>query len=146
MKRFVWNYYNRVEREMYVTDATTSWNYSTATYRQANANSANQVDFVIGIAEDACEFGLMAGATTSASTLRRVYSVIGIDSTTGPYRGVCALIVNNSQIGTGFTSLRTVLAAGHHYAAWVEAGAGTDTQTFFSSAGAYAWLEGTVMG
>src|SRR5437899_2723242 len=50
-KRFVWNYYNRVQRALVVRDATATWTYTTATYRQANASSANQVAVVVGVNE-----------------------------------------------------------------------------------------------
>ena len=146
VKRYVWNYYNRAQREMYVADPATSWNYSTATYRQANANSANQLDFVIGVAEDTCEFGLTYCSATSAATIRRVYGAVGIDSTTGPYRGQTSIPANSTVIFNGFSNLRTVIAAGHHYAAWLEAGAGADSQVFYSAGGSYAWLEGMITG
>lgn len=50
-KRFCWNYYNRVRRAMRVVEATDSWAYSTAAYRQANGSTANQIAFVVGVAE-----------------------------------------------------------------------------------------------
>ncbi len=146
VKRYVWNYYNRTARELYVADTATSWNYSTAIFRQANANSANQVDFVIGVAEDTCELGLTYCAATSAATIRRVYGGIGIDSISAPLRGQTSIPANSSVIFNGYASLRTVVAAGHHYAAWLEAGGGTDTQTFYSAGGSYGWLEGLITG
>ena len=40
-KRYVWNYYNRVARPMRVTEATDTWTYTTAAFRQANGAAAN---------------------------------------------------------------------------------------------------------
>lgn len=66
-RRCLWNYYNRIERSILVTDtgsATSS--YNTATYRQANANVANQAAILIGIPEDAISLkvtGLVAFGT-----------------------------------------------------------------------------------
>ena len=52
LKRFVWNFYNRIERQLVVTDDTDSWTYNTATtWRSLNNSSANQVAFVIGVDE-----------------------------------------------------------------------------------------------
>src|SRR6185369_10519211 len=42
-KRFVWNAHNQVPRTLKnATETADSWNYTTATWRQANANAANQ--------------------------------------------------------------------------------------------------------
>ena len=51
--RYIWNYYNRVPIKMIKTvTSATSWNYTTAVFRQANGDTANQIDFVYGVAED----------------------------------------------------------------------------------------------
>lgn len=50
-KRFVWNYYNRVPRQAYVIESTSSWTYSTGTWRRMNANTNMQVQFVVGVDE-----------------------------------------------------------------------------------------------
>ena len=44
--RYVANAYNDVERQLVVVDTTDSWTYTTATFRQARASSANQVAYV----------------------------------------------------------------------------------------------------
>lgn len=49
-KRFVWNYYNRVNRNLYVTDGTTH-NYTTGTYRSWNNDAAIRVQFICGVVE-----------------------------------------------------------------------------------------------
>jgi hypothetical protein len=46
-KRFVWNVYNQVPRTLQKLGSG-SWSYSTNTWRQANADSANQVEIVVG--------------------------------------------------------------------------------------------------
>jgi hypothetical protein len=51
VKRYVWNMYNRAERVLQRLETTASWTYQTATFRQANAAAANQVDVVQGLAE-----------------------------------------------------------------------------------------------
>src|SRR5207302_2321560 len=50
-KRYVWNYYHRVRRVLRRLETTSTWTYTTATFQQANASTANQVDAVIGFAE-----------------------------------------------------------------------------------------------
>ena len=82
-KRYIWNYNNRVLRPMRVLEATDSWTYSTATWRQANGATGNQLDFVIGIAEDAVEANITVGAACS-NTGSNVNVAVGLDSTTTP--------------------------------------------------------------
>jgi hypothetical protein len=48
-RRLVYNYYNKISRTFLRQESTVSWIYSTATLRQVNANSANQVEVVIGV-------------------------------------------------------------------------------------------------
>ncbi|MDP1695340.1 MAG: hypothetical protein Q8L29_00300, partial [archaeon] len=55
-RRFVWNYYNRVDRSLSISESATSWvNGTSSLFRQANGNSANQVQAVIGVIEDNVE-------------------------------------------------------------------------------------------
>jgi hypothetical protein len=79
-KRFLWNYYNRVPRELRVTESTNSWTYNSATVRPLNNSTANRVELVIGVAEAYVEFThwMTAGTTASAAAI----SGIGLDSTT----------------------------------------------------------------
>src|SRR5262249_22910753 len=46
--RFVWNFYNRVHRDLLVADTTANWTYANATVRQANGSSSNKVEVVCG--------------------------------------------------------------------------------------------------
>jgi hypothetical protein len=47
--RELWNAYNRVKRPMLKVEAAGIWSYSVAAWRQANGNTANWLDFVIGL-------------------------------------------------------------------------------------------------
>lgn len=51
-RRFVWNYYNRVHRELLVTESANSWSYTTASWTTFNSSTANRVEFVIGVSEE----------------------------------------------------------------------------------------------
>ncbi|MFM9889791.1 MAG: DUF2793 domain-containing protein [Rickettsiales bacterium] len=128
--RYMWNYYNRTLRPMSAFDATASWTYSSPAWRQANGNSANQLNFVIGVSEDAVNVALMNSVTNSTATARTVYATVGLDNTAGtPFTFAgSGVIVNNyynlTNIGTG------LVAAGRHYLTWLEYGAGSDVQTW----------------
>lgn len=129
--RFLWNYYHRARRGMSRAETTATWAYSTNTLRQANASTSNQLNFVIGVAEDTVEAQCSANAVGSGTTLRGVIVGIGLNSTT----------TNSAQVQVkGFSTTvapvpslaayNGVPAAGINYLAWLEAGAGADTQTW----------------
>lgn len=123
-KRFVWNYYHRASRQMTVED-TSSWTYTTATWRQANGATANKAEFVIGVAEDPVVAEVSAHAANSVvSNISTFASVgVGVDSITAPTDGhdsqqayaYVAAIPCGARAAGAFT-----VAAGYHYVAWLE--------------------------
>ena len=128
-KRYVWNYYNRVQRFMKAGDATATWNYSVATYRQANGSTANQLDCVVGVVEDSVYVSVSAHVGT-AGTSATCLSGIGVNSTTVN----SALIRETSTISAG-TSIHLPCSyygynLGRTYYPWLEIGQGSGTQTW----------------
>lgn len=133
--RYLWNYYNRVNRIGRAADSTASWSYSASSFQQARATAANQVNYVAGVAEDFVHADVCAPyVASSGATVRTVQVGIGLDSTT----------VNSAQTGTfaqtnntlGSTCRATysgIPAAGKHSIVWLEKGAGSDTQTWYTS-------------
>jgi len=124
-KRFLWNYYNRVERDFGVIDTANSWTYTTNTWRQANGNAGNKVEFVVGVNEDAVRAVGVAVAFVQNNSTRSARASIVLDSTTVPGK-----VVGGGFITTGpgiFTSMPLAFTGragiGYHYLAWVEAGA-----------------------
>ncbi|MDO9546637.1 MAG: hypothetical protein Q7J07_07805 [Pelolinea sp.] len=49
--RFVWNYYNRLEKSLLVTEDTDNWTYVGTAWQALNSSTANRVQFVIGVDE-----------------------------------------------------------------------------------------------
>ncbi len=49
----LWNCYNQVEVGSTSSDSTSSWTYSSATIRQANASATNQFNFIVGLSSNA---------------------------------------------------------------------------------------------
>lgn len=82
-KRFVWNYYNRVDRQAREFDGTGSWTYSGAVWRQARATASNKVEFVCGIQEDFINATHTAVVQSAATTGGNMVGV-GINTTTLP--------------------------------------------------------------
>jgi hypothetical protein len=135
-KRFLWNYYHRAKRVMRVLPATASWNYTTATYRQANADTANQLDMVIGVAGDAVSAEVSV-RLVNASVPVNTFVSIGVDSTTTPDAGaiggdqVPTLISNVSQVSS--SSLKTIPGVGRHFLVWLEKSEATGTTQWIAN-------------
>lgn len=128
--RYVWNAFNRLKRMLRATDsATTSWNYTTNTYRQANADTGNELDFVIGLSEEQVSANVQVDAS-NASGSTSVQVNIGLDSaTTEAADSIGALV------GIGATAARSTVRAvyegfpgiGKHALVWLEKSGATGT-------------------
>lgn len=136
-KRHVWNMYNRRLRPMLVLEATSSWTYSTATWRQMNGSTANQLDIVRGLDEDAVSASVRMLTLNSTASKRHVICGVGIDSTTAfasgclpQYGGVDNTI--EFALGATYSGLPGL---GRHYVSALEQGSGADTQTWYGTNG-----------
>jgi hypothetical protein len=136
VKRFVWNAYNQTLRPMVRRDPSLTWTYSTDAFHQANANSANQIEFVCGLAGCPTKCRVASVVENSTSTRRLVIHAIGIDAT---WSTTAATATMQSVIGNEtFYNLPTVqfngyAGLGYHKFVWLERGAGADTQTWVGS-------------
>jgi hypothetical protein len=151
-KRFVWNYYNRVTRPMRVLEATDSWNYTTATIRQANGAAGNQLDFVVGVSESAVSAHVAAMAQNTNIPVE-VDVMIGLDSTSAIASG-CINSIGLSQVAnvplTLTASWTGYPGVGRHFLTWLEYSAATGTTTWLgdngnpsrTQAGIHGWLMG----
>ena len=135
-KRMVWNAYNRRARSMSVTDTTDSWNYTTATWRQARATATNQIAFVRGLSEDAVDAAVLgAYGNSTAAVLGSVG--IGLDSTSvnsaTAFQAATAFTINTVSPSTA--RYRAFPGLGYHYLVWLEISQATGTGTFYGDAG-----------
>ena len=152
IKRHLWNYYNRVPRIMRVTDSTDTWSYSTATIRQSNANAANQLDFVVGVAEVMADVTCRSAAA-STSLGDNVSTGIGYDDTTtytaGQLMGRVYVQVANQNIAVE-AHLKHYPAVGRHTYSWNERAGTVGTMTWHGDNGAptvdQAGIHGTIDG
>lgn len=145
--RFVWNYYNRVNRSMRsATETADTWTYTTATFRQANANTANQLNFVIGFGEDCVNSSVIASAANTTAGVN-IGAAIGLNSTTTPATG-CVNPLQRTQVASGTTYLQThaqwtgIPAAGRNFLAWLEWSTATGTTTWLGDGGGTTFLAG----
>lgn len=148
-KRFVWNAHNRRRRPMRVLETTDSWNYSTATMRQANGAAANQLDFVIGSDDDGVEATVLALVSNNNNDVTLV-SAIGLDSTSAAAPG-CLIGYQNSagnRVRVNTSTLRTFTGIGRHTLVWLEYSGATATTTWYGDIGtpliAQSGITGTV--
>ena len=136
-KRHVWNAHSRVVRPMKAVETTDSWTYTTGTIRQANAAAANQLDFLVGLSEDAIIAQVQAGL--SSNTANHGGQVgIGLDSTT----------VNSATIhGGGLSAVANIATQAHasyrdfpglgrHTLVWLEAGTNAGSTTWYGDVAA----------
>lgn len=134
-KRFLANFYHARPRRLFRAETAGSWTYATASWRQVNANTANQVEWVTGIEEAPISLGCVTqGSHGTPGTL--IGGAFGVDSVTGPsgislgatfYAQVANVAMTNVCVGEAY------LGIGRHYAAWIEYGA-VGTTTFNGNA------------
>ena len=145
--RHVWNYFNRVKRIMYKNDSTATWNYTTATWRQANGSSSNQLDFVIGISEDFVE--AMALVHTSNPTGNAEARIgIALDATnTNDGTLTHPMNVVSSAAAQPKCFYKAYVAIGRHYLAWTEYSQATGTMTWYGLSANYivSGIEGVLL-
>lgn len=136
-KRNLYNYYNRVLRPMKAaTDATGNWTYTTATWRQANANTANQLEYVQGVSED--EVHAEVNVQTSQSGTADHGPGIGVDSTSADssnFRSY-ALVTVGANIPARAV-YRGFPGVGRHTLVWLERSVASGTTTWYNTVGVY---------
>lgn len=125
-KRHLWNYYHRALRVLRVNETADTYTYATATMRQANANAANQLAVVVGIAEVAIQVETRVTWAHSAIGGFLITS-IGEDSTTTTAVGTQISTTVTDAAGTfkvSQASLRKYPAIGYHVYPWLEQASG----------------------
>lgn len=147
--RFCWNVYNQKERLLQSPlETADSWTYTSTTIRQANANTANQFDFILGLRQDPVYATVFAGSSNT-SGLVEARVAVGVDSITAMAAGS----VNTKQASQVANGLSSALAswAGHpgigrHYIAWLELSAAAGTTTWWGDSGAPASAQSGLLG
>lgn len=138
-KRCIWNMYNRVKRPLYCGDSTNSWTYTTATWRQVRASANNQVEFMIGLSEDA----VFSIANARAVNTSAVFATgIGVNSTsvnsatTTAGSGSTGVAQGASAVYSGLPGI------GYNYLAWLEISQAANTTTWYGDNGLTYWQMG----
>lgn len=154
-KRYVSNVSRRARRPLLKQEATATWNYTLAAFRQANGAAANQVDVVVSVPGALLDLSV-AAAVANATAAVAVAVNIGEDSTTVAIdSGIGGFIDTAGNINI-FNPLNYHLtktpAVGRHFYAWLEFSTATGTSTWLGSlagvgtmtrsSGLAGWIEG----
>lgn len=132
-KRFVWNRYNQLATDIGVVDKTDTWNYLTATWRQADGATGNKIEYVTGEANTLAQCSLDASVQTANTGATALQTAIGVDSTSAP-TGHYGQYYNNSSdvvIINMASNYRGRPGLGYHFVSWLEIGSTTGTSTFY---------------
>lgn len=141
-QHLICNYYNKRQITLVKNETTSSWNYTTATWRAANANNANRIQIV-------------TDGKIQVTALVRCYGYNwasqGSNGSVGV--GVDSITANSAQIKVGglgdtygtmlASEYHGLLSAGFHYLQWLEIAQawgtstwiGTDSSIFFPTSG-----------
>lgn len=153
LKRFVWNHYNRVRRPLNQADTVANYNYTTATWRQAHGDVAQQLELVVGVADALLDLTISAIASNTGANVQLGIG-IGEDSTTVPLatvNGGPQITQVAAQLVPWSAHLAKTPAIGRHVYArleWSTASGTTQWQTSANFAGNGAisaingWIEG----
>lgn len=130
---YCWNMYNRISIGAFNIDSTSSWTYTTAAWRQKNASTGNQINFVVGQPEETFDcFNSQLSTIAVNGNIR--YNGIGYDSTSATATGSSSGALASGTIAPGQTALATFTRPceiGYHYVAALEFGNATSTPTFY---------------
>lgn len=150
-KRYVWNYNNRIRKNMKAQDATATWNYNTNTFREANGGTTNQLDMVIGVSEDIINAKVMGAAANSGGTSPNYQVGIGLASTTVDSSTMNAIGALTGGTGSGgyqeiFAIYDGYPGIGRRTMVWLEKATNDGTTTWLGGTGAAPGIEGNLFG
>lgn len=144
-KRYVFNEYSRMPRSMKNAKETTdTWSYATGSYRQANSNTANQLDYVSGDA--AVLVHAEVAAAVGGDTTGYVAVGVGVDSTTTNSAQTFGIWQNVSIISFPRAIYRGYPGLGRHFLAWLECGLGSGAATWRGDGGTPTVLQSGITG
>lgn len=148
-KRFLWNAYCQTLRPMARFESAANWVYATGTLRQANGNTANQLDFICGLD------GVMVGATLNAAVNGEGVSsgvgriAIGLDSTTTPAEAAhsSAIRISTGGWSNANAAYEGYPGIGRHVLTWLEMASGSGTPEWLgTNIGWKSGLLGRILG
>jgi hypothetical protein len=135
-KRYVYSYYNRADRELKRTETNNTWTHNSATIREANGSTSNQVEVVVGVNEDPVDLSVSATWADPTSS-QAVFVGIGLDSTTtfAADQILSGVTLTGNNGGMSSSRYRGYAGVGKHVYSWNETVVNSGTAvTFYSNA------------
>lgn len=149
LKRYVWNYYNRVRKQMLAVEGANTWTYTSATFQQANASAANQLDYVQGVSEDPV-FAEVVGTFRTDQAAGSVQGTVGVgvDSTTTNSAKLMPFTVNQAanQVVHTYAKYEGFPGIGKHVLAWIESSTAAGTTTWVGDNNTPTTVQSGIMG
>lgn len=136
------NVYNKRLITLFKGDSTSSWTYTTNTFRSANNSTSNRIQFVSdGANHIECSVFAVAGNASA------IFFTVGIDldgTTTNDATMFIPGVGNSSGLDGTQAFYLGVPSSGFHYCQWIEKSTATGTTTWYgtNSAGALAFQTG----
>jgi hypothetical protein len=138
--RYLYNFYHQFQKPLLRQESTASWNYTTATIRQANGSTSNQVEVMNGL--DINLVDLTLNAIVGSGSAPDLVTAIGLDSTSTVVSANVGGGGNLNNVTLSRTACyRGFVGVGRHYLAWLESSSATGTTTWY---GSYTGAGGTV--
>ena len=127
---------NRVVITFSLIASTNTWNYTIATWRQAQGSTNYQIDVMVGLQEESFHSSLRVTSRNSTISIARDVG-IGFDSTTA-FTGLAGSTTNTvaSQNAAQFAIIDHLPTIGRHFYAWLEISTATGTCTWVGDDGA----------
>lgn len=123
VRRYVWNYYNRVVRPMYRNAATDTWTWATGSWQLwENANADSMFRVLVGVDEDSISAQLVANTDTTTTGVGRIS--IALDVTA--IGKVAAIISGATKSSTAIFD--ELVGIGYHEIRFLEYGAAAFVQ------------------
>lgn len=144
--RFIWNYYNRVPRNLYNGFSVGNHSYTTATWRKWNDAASEVITFVVGVVEDSVEFSMVCASSNSSSGIGRAIA-IGNNSDNTPGNVTCGIAGSGNAINGMFVSDKFLPQLGRNNIYGLQYSEASGTTGWYSSAIATqsGGLTGTVL-
>lgn len=141
-RRYVFNADNRLARPMIVTEPTSTWSYTTSTWRRMNNNSNLEARFVLGLDDYPIQFFGMMGMTSNFTPAIG----LGLDWSSGAplADSLWAFGAAGGAYGAATPSMIKHAGIGHHFCCPLEFG--HNGAVFYGTSNAsVCGLQGTVM-
>lgn len=146
LKRFLSNLYNEEDRALFRVEDTFSWTIASPTYAQANSSSANQVAMVCCVPK---LVNMVVSCVGQGGGANGAFVALGVDSTSVRDAAATVGYLTSVTPVQAASFLRTYLAAGNHYVAWINRSQASDTSTFYglvTSGQPYSAMSGSIKG